>query len=421
MSAVGIHLAEWWTKLSSDATGSSQAFILPRQKELERQIITVGRTGQLHLAPSIPIEAAGGDVFAKVAALAITVAIFVAVLIILRPRGLRVQLSACSFVASLVVTQLMMKALSSPPFDYRFPATVTALHFLSAWVFCHTYWFVVGDRGKTWPGSLGSSRRYVVTILPIACSLPLSVVLNNEAMIYVGTGVNAVVGTLTPVTTAVLSSCLGRSLAKTSWIGVALAFFGALLIVHGEARGVLLSRGKEPETGEGPSFALVGLALSVLAVLTRSVKVVLQDKLLQPRAYANDGQAAANAPSPMHVWALQAPPCFILAVFYALLSESIATAWQRLTREVFALMLCTCLTATWLNIMGMFLIRDLGASSMQIVGKLNTLITVSLSVAYFGEHLPAEVALGTCVVLCGVYIFERGEATHAPPAKQLQR
>lgn len=96
------------------------------------------------------------------------------------------------------------------------------------------------------------------------------VVFNNKAMVYAGAGVCAVIGTLSPVCTAVISSCCGRHLtvpcyvlciggacglpmiaslsqrtASTSrfsqvlsWGGVIIAFFGALVISWGEVSSV---------------------------------------------------------------------------------------------------------------------------------------------------------------------------------------
>jgi hypothetical protein len=43
----------------------------------------------------------------------------------------------------------------------------------------------------------------------------------------------------------------------------------------------------------------------------------------------------------------------------------------------------------------MIAIKELGASLMQIVGKLNTVVIVAFSVAFLGESLPGEVALCT--------------------------
>ena len=44
------------------------------------------------------------------------------------------------------------------------------------------------------------------------------VVFNNKAMVYAGAGVCAVIGTLSPVCTAVISSCCGRRLTVPCYV-----------------------------------------------------------------------------------------------------------------------------------------------------------------------------------------------------------
>lgn len=347
--------------------------------------------------------------------------IFATIWKILASRGRRAQVLACVFVASLVVTQLGMKQLSAPPLLFRFPACVTTLHFLTVWTVCGCYWTAMGTPEKCLPRSIGSLRRYLTAIIPIACSLPLSVIFNNQAMIYVGAGVNAVIGTLAPVVTALLSRLLGRRFARTSWVGVAVACAGALVITSGEVKQVSAHQ-DAPAGGSpplDPDLMGYGFLLSLTSVLCRSIKAVLQDRLLKPRSFGGEAsqeqadadEKGAAAMEPMHVWALQAPPCALVAALCVLgSSERPEQALQQLTPGIAGVVACTCVSSVLLNLSGMMTVRELGASSTQIVGKLNIIITVALAVAFLGESLPAEVLLGSCVVLTGVGIFERGEA-----------
>jgi len=360
----------------------------------------------------------------QVLVLLVIAGIFATIWKILASRGRRAQVLACAFVASLVLTQLGMKQLSAPPFLFRFPACVTVLHFLTVWAVCGCYWTAMGTPEKCLPRSMGSLRRYLTAIIPIACSLPLSVIFNNQAMIYVGAGVNAVIGTLAPVATALLSRLLGRSFARASWVGVAVACAGALVITSGEVRQVSAHQAS-PDSGgpaQDPALMGYGFLLSFTSVFCRSIKAVLQDRLLKPRSYggeqvASQEQADADekgpaALEPMHVWVLQAPPCALVAALCALGSaERPGQALRQLTPGVAGMIACTCASSVLLNLSGMMTVRELGASSTQIVGKLNIVITVALAVAFLGESLPAEVLAGSCVVLVGVGIFERGEAS----------
>jgi len=157
----------------------------------------------------------------------------------------------------------------------------------------------------------------------------------------------------------------------------------------------------------------MGFTLSGISVLLRSSKVVLQDQLLAPAAYAEDGKNSTE-PSPsslsfMHVWALQAPPCVIVALSYASCWEDVGKAWNSLSSEIVWLILATCVSATALNLLGMYAIKELGASSMQIIGKLNTIILCSFSVAFLGETLPPQVMVGAFITICGIAYFENAQ------------
>eukprot|EP00927_Polykrikos_kofoidii_P062615 TRINITY_DN57417_c0_g1_i1.p1 TRINITY_DN57417_c0_g1~~TRINITY_DN57417_c0_g1_i1.p1 ORF type:complete len:366 (+),score=48.64 TRINITY_DN57417_c0_g1_i1:131-1228(+) len=345
----------------------------------------------------------------QVGAMLVAASIFGGIALILKPRGLYVQLSACSFVVSLVVTQLLMKRLSSPPMNYRFPLTVTAMHFFSVWMVCIAYWATKYDIVRFSPLSIGSYRRYFVTITPITLSLPASVALNNVAMTYVGASVNAVVGTLTPIVTAAVACVLGRGLSCYGCFGMLIACIGALVVTYGELQ---YAAGDAGLFGQSPT--LLGLSLSGASVIARSLKVVMQDRLLNASEYGAKGGDDSPGPvpmGPMHLWALQSTPCLFVAICYSLAVERWSEAWALLTWQVGGLILCTCASATWLNLAGMCIIKDLGASSMQIVGKMNTIVTIALSVALLGEHLPIAVVIGTVVVLFGVSIFEHAETS----------
>eukprot|EP00435_Cladocopium_sp_Y103_P049714 s859_g15.t1 len=173
------------------------------------------------------------SLISQVCAISLTVGLFVAIYVILRSRGLRVVLSASLFVAFLVATQLSVKIVESKPFNWRYPGLLTTLHFSCVVVAVSVYWTWRGEPRKIFPWSI-PLLRWVKTVVPVAISQPISVVFNNKAMVYAGAGVCAVIGTLSPVCTAVISSCCGRRLTVLSWGGVIIAFFGALVISWGE-------------------------------------------------------------------------------------------------------------------------------------------------------------------------------------------
>ncbi|CAE7346518.1 unnamed protein product [Symbiodinium necroappetens] len=364
----------------------------------------------------------------QVAAVLVATFIFLAIWAILQPRGLATQICTCCFVLSLVCTQLLMKDLGSGDLNFRYPATVTSLHFIFMWLTSWTFWASRKQFHRCRPSSVGSLRRYAKFVLPIALSLPLSIALNNTSLLYMGAGLAGIIGTMAPIITAVLTHCLGRRINKTGWIGVSVATFGATCIGAGELK---------DQGGQVNSVAL-GLVFCTASVFLRAAKAVLQDQLLEPTAYEKEAEGVQvdlegqvgqvrspgspspkredkealpvsppSALSPMHVWALQAPPCTAWAVVYALLTESPNQAVAHATPSVARMIFLTCITATFLNVLGMTTMKQLGASSMQIIGKLNTIILLAFSMGFWGERMPQEVLVGTCFVLAGVAVFEQ--------------
>ena len=345
----------------------------------------------------------------QVVAVVVATLIFSAIWAILQPRGVGAQICACSFVLSLVCTQLLMKNLGSGALNFRYPASVTSLHFLFIWLTSWLFWASRKQFEKCRPSSMGSARRYAKYVLPIAASLPMSIALNNTSLLYMGAGLVGIIGTLAPIITAVMTHCLGRRINRTGWIGIGVASVGATCIGAGEIK---------DQGGEMNSVAL-GLIFCTASVFLRAAKAVLQDQLLEPSAYKlqdrdlesqqiklaeshearsevwetlHTGRRRTASPtsglSPMHVWALQAPPCTLWAMTYAFVTESPSQAIAETTPEVGRMILLTCITATVLNVLGMATMKQLGASSMQIIGKLNTIILLAFSMGFWGEKMP---------------------------------
>jgi drug/metabolite transporter (DMT)-like permease len=352
-----------------------------------------------------PLEAHGAfsdeTCWKKVVAVGLVALLYAALCYSVRVHGRPVQIQTCVFVTSLVSTQLLVKALSSQKFGFNFPAWLAVAHFLAVWLCCCANCAWRGDWEKLLPGSIGSWKRYRTFVVPIAGSLPLSVIFNNTALVYLGAGLNAIVGTLSPVSTALLTRLMGRTIRSKAWLGVLAAFVGAMMIAWGKLGG-------HRSTGDVSAGLMFGLG----AVLFRSVKVVLQDMLLTPAAYAKadtkplvakDNEEALD---PMHVWSLQCPPAILVSLVYAFCTENVVDLWARLSPAVVAVILCSCASAATLNILGMYTIKTLGGSSMQIMGKLNVIMVLAFSVAFMQETIQGTVLLGTCFVLSGVAMFE---------------
>lgn len=366
-------------------------------------------------------------------AILIAIVIFGSITLILRPRGARVCLMACIYVASLVAIALAMCELTRRPLHYRYPGFVTLVHYLCTWAFCVGYWIWQREPEKCYPSSLGSMKRYLFRMVPIALALPISIALNNKALAHIGAGLASIVGTLSPVCTAVLSRIFGRRLTTVSWFGVLVAFGGALWAGCTELATIL-----HRESAANARYQIQGLAFAIGALACRSIRVVLQDSLMSPTAYGGtagldtqssvalskqkgEDESEVSRPVPkqdlappanisgLHLLAIQSPAVILVSAVFAFVTESSVAAAAALTAPIVEMLVVTCFIAVCLNVVGACILKELGSTSMQIIGKLNTIVTTSVSMAFFHESLPVTVLCGSAVVLLGVAIFEVGE------------
>merc|ERR1719356_939831 len=232
---------------------------------------------------------------------------------------------------------------------------------------------------------------------------------------FIGAGLVAIIGTLSPVATALLSRLFGRKLAYLSWLGVMVAFLGGAVISCGEAAEAT-AQAEEAQTAEvdtrraSHADVVTGLAFAFLAVSGRALKIVVMDLLLAPLAYQN-----AEKEEPLEVWhvfGLVYPLGLFLSFVYALCTENLWQAWSELTPERLRVVTFSVISALVLNFMGGVVLRDLGASFQQIIGKLNTLCIAAYSVAFLGERLPPVCLIGSAFVLAGVALYEAGERSN---------
>eukprot|EP00928_Gymnodinium_smaydae_P019823 TRINITY_DN17633_c0_g1_i1.p1 TRINITY_DN17633_c0_g1~~TRINITY_DN17633_c0_g1_i1.p1 ORF type:complete len:373 (-),score=72.48 TRINITY_DN17633_c0_g1_i1:180-1298(-) len=337
----------------------------------------------------------GAVLFEQIAALVFTGLIFVAISVALKDRGSRAAISACSFVASLVTTQLAMSVIEKT-YHFQYPALLSTLHFSVTSAFTYLFLMRTGETSKWFPNSI-STQRYLKTVVPVAISTPISVIFNNTAMAYAGAGLCAIIGTLAPVMTAILASVCGRKLSPLSWCGVFMAFLGGVVIGT-----------KEIGSVEGGGGVAIGVIYAFLSLFGRCGKAVIMDYMIAPKAYASDGPKEEPL-SAMHTLALCINAAAVISFLYALWTENLFDAMGRMTPSLFVMIALSALSACALNALGVTVLKELGASAQQIVGKLNTICIAAISVAFMGEHLPPMVVFGTALVLSGVVIFERGE------------
>jgi len=351
-------------------------------------------------------------------ALVFTGSIFAGVAYAYRSHGLSGVAVVSTQVMAIMAVQLSTKLVLHTGFVY--PTCIASLHFLCVWL---ASWAVERRSGAAGKDGLlalmdlkvssnENAEWYLKRILPIAVLQTLNVVLNTCSLLYIGAGFNAIIGILCPVLTALVSATLGARITSLAWAGMVIAIAGDAVISIEGLKNITKS-GSEPL-----SLAVFGMSLGVGALFARSVRSVLMD--CQMNEYAAD--KACPRLRPTQVVALASPAVFVLGFALTLILEGWKPYMELLSLNASTALLLAFSTAcaVYLSLMGMVLIKMLGAAAAQIAGKLNILVTVALSSAFLHERLSLGFIVGAAAVLAGAAIFEHAKATTALLPKTLR-
>eukprot|EP00928_Gymnodinium_smaydae_P039473 TRINITY_DN26965_c0_g1_i3.p1 TRINITY_DN26965_c0_g1~~TRINITY_DN26965_c0_g1_i3.p1 ORF type:complete len:396 (+),score=34.65 TRINITY_DN26965_c0_g1_i3:83-1189(+) len=340
-------------------------------------------------------------------ALGISCAVSIVIWKVLSNRGPLMILAGFGYISSLTAVQLLVKLVSSPPYNFKYPCLLTSIMFLAVSIAVET----VHQAQNLKP----QSSRSLSTMLragPFALCNSLSVISNNASIVLIGAGVNAALGAATPLATAMLSFSCGAKISSASWMGLFLASIGVTIIV--------LSAPGESKFDLSNS-SVKGIVLALVATLIRSGKVVSADLLLSPSSYdrptAPDESNALIQPAsltPMEVWRMQAPLLLIISFTCTWRFENVSEAWAAVTPAIVSLTCLCCFTACVMNLLSLVVLKEVGATSMQLIGKLNVFITMVLAVVIMHEHISVWVAGGAVVLVCGIVLFESGKEAKEP-------
>mmetsp|Transcript_86725 Transcript_86725/g.137592 ORF Transcript_86725/g.137592 Transcript_86725/m.137592 type:complete len:372 (+) Transcript_86725:77-1192(+) len=328
-------------------------------------------------------------------ALTFSLLIFVGLGYAYRSHGIKGVGAISTQVLAIVFVQLSTKLVLQHGFPY--PTCIALVHFSLVWLvssfMTRVDWkryFVDKEelvRDAAWYG-----RR----ILPIAVLQTANVVMNTTSLKYIGAGFNSIIGILSPVLTALISALLGRRFAALAWLGIVIAIAGDAVISCEGVRNLSVA-------GQSTSLALLGMMLGIGALFARSIRSVLMD--CQMNQYESDEDCPKL--SPLQLVALTSPAVFCFGLVITLAVEGLEPffAMPHMRPTAAVLLAVSAFCAVFLSIMGMFLIKMLGAAAAQIAGKMNILLTVSVSSSFMGERLTLPFVVGSAMVLLGASIF----------------
>merc|ERR1719379_1680252 len=164
------------------------------------------------------------------------------------------------YITALITVQLTMKQVLKA---FPYPLFMSCIHFIFSLTAVHVALKITGEQHPDIDLKCPKFQKwYLRNIVPTCICQYLAITLNNVSLIYIGAGINAMIGLATPVVTALVAALFGMKIAVLAWVGV-------LLTVGGDA--IITLDGFSVNLKEGQSAALFlwGVGLSVFAMGTR--------------------------------------------------------------------------------------------------------------------------------------------------------
>jgi len=258
---------------------------------------------------------------------------------------------------------------------FNYPTWITATHAVAT--------FIVGMsvllyRKKTYGTKIKVPDRSMITfgLIPVGISFALSIGLSNIGLMYTNAHFYEMFGSPIALITFSLGLALGQPMR---WPLVAPMFIltcGLVILSFGEL-----------------TFDAFGAICISFSVLARAAKAQLQSRLL------NGEDRSALDPVELAVWV--SVVCFVILVSWSAATEGLAPYKEIWSIGTFASCLATMVNASILNIVALFVLRDLGPVAQQVVGQFKGVLSCLAAVAAFGEEITAQQITGYSVLIIG--------------------
>lgn len=233
-----------------------------------------------------------------------------------------------------------------------------------------------------------TQMEFMFRLVPIGTAWTLSIGLENFSLMFCSAAFTEIMGSIAPVTTVIVIIVLGMRFKYQLLAPILLVFLGCCISVKGEVQ-----------------FSGFGMGLCLGACMCRSVKAVLQQEVMT-------GQLRSKF-DPVTLLTWQCSIAFFVMFVWSLISEGAAPYIQlaslvpsRLWGTLLAV-LVSAVNAVVLNLLGLFVIRELGALGVQLVSQVKAILTVLGDMALLGEPVSLVEVAGFATTLLGVFLFAR--------------
>lgn len=258
-------------------------------------------------------------------------------------------------------------------FGWRRPLTLTLVHM--------TMCAAAGKAVQRWepqrlPGTLGPRPVAVVVLAALFCG---AVVLGNVSLRYIPVSFAHATGALTPATTAMLATVVGRRESAPAYAALVPVVGGALMATRFE-----------------PEFHAAGFAAALAATLLRSGKAVLQDRLLTDPAERIDAMGLLRLMAPYAAVMLVVP----VAVWEPRALAETAAALSA-SPQFAAMLLCNAALSYGVNVTQFIVTHRTSALSMHVLGNVKGTLASAASVAILHNAVSPQSVTGYGIAVFG--------------------
>ncbi|KAJ5494916.1 DUF250 domain membrane protein [Penicillium diatomitis] len=262
-----------------------------------------------------------------------------------------------------------------------FPTVLTFWHlFLSTIVtqiLAHSTTLI--DHSKS---ALLGGRLFLTSIVPIGLSFSFNLVLNNAAYTFLSVSFIQMFKSIGPVVMLLVGNLLGL-------YRINLPIFATILVI---CLGVFVSSYSEVH------FNTLGILIQCAGIASEAIRLALSEILLSPSGIQMD---------PLTALYHFAPVCMVFCLFAAMMIDGPAALFDCIDAWGPSTLLCNCLVAFLLNVSAVFLIRHTSSLTLTICGIPKAVLTMLVSMHYWGETITLTQLVGFAIASAGVVRYSQ--------------
>jgi len=235
-----------------------------------------------------------------------------------------------------------------------------------------------------------TAHQFKYLVIPIAIGAATSIVASNIALAFCSVALSEIVSSTSPIISVAVILLMGKPFDKRLLMPAFVVVAGVTVSVHGKLLG----------------FSILGVALTFLGNVARAGKSVLQEQAMISEA------RDTFDPLTMLTWTFV--PSALAMWIWSLTVEGISPFSHLMHGPerlgIILALLLSCVNATFLNFAGIWVVKDIGAVSMQLISLLSKGISLLGAVLLFHDEMTLAQTVGFVVALGGVWAFSHMQA-----------